>query len=232
MAGVNAALAVGGEGGLVLGRDEAYIGVLIDDLVTRGTQEPYRMFTSRAEYRLLLRQDNADERLMAYGHRLGLVRQSALRKVEQRRRDLEAARQGLSEARARMGEDSVNLEKLLRRPETGWRDIAARAPWLLEYDTRLLDRLETEIKYEGYIHRERRRARDLARQGRRVIPEDLEYIDVTGLSREAVEKLGRVRPMSIGQAARVPGITPADISSVLIHLEKQARVKAAAERGG
>ena len=226
MAGVNAALAVSGREGLVLGRDEAYIGVMIDDLVTRGTQEPYRMFTSRAEYRLILRQDNADERLMPYGHRLGLISDAALAEMDGRKRGLEALRKRLRSTRVKEGGDSVSLEQALRRPGTGWKDLAGAAPWLDEYERRLLSRAETEVKYEGYIQREQSRARDLSRKGRQAIPPQLDFALVAGLSLEATEKLGRVRPRSIGQAARIPGITPADISSVLIHLAKQVRMGA------
>jgi tRNA uridine 5-carboxymethylaminomethyl modification enzyme len=226
MAGVNAALGVSGREQLILGRDEAYIGVLIDDLVTRGTREPYRMFTSRAEYRLILRQDNADERLMQYGHRLGLITDKALAGVEDRKRGLEALRERLRGSRIKEGAGSVTLEQALRRPGTGWNDLAGAAPWLDEYDSRLLIRAETEIKYEGYIQREAGKARDLRRKGRKVIPPQLDYAAVAGLSLEATEKLSRVRPGSIGQASRIPGITPADLSSVLIHLAKQARLGA------
>lgn len=224
MAGINAALAVSGREEFVLGRDEAYIGVLIDDLVTCGTEEPYRMFTSRAEYRLLLRQDNADERLMPYGNKLGLIPDAVLAELDERKRRLEALGQRLKTTRIREGEDSVTLEQALRRPGTGWKDLAGAAPWLDEYDRRLLGRIETEVKYEGYILRERGWARDLSRKGRKVISPRLDYAAVAGLSHEATEKLSRVRPRSIGQAARVPGITPADISSVLIHLAKEARM--------
>jgi tRNA uridine 5-carboxymethylaminomethyl modification enzyme len=230
MAGVNAALAVSGREELVLGRDEAYIGVLIDDLVTRGTQEPYRMFTSRAEHRLILRQDNADERLMEYGNKLGLITDAALAEMDGRKRGLETLRKRLRSVRLKEGRDSVSLEQALRRPGTGWKDIAGRAPWLDEYERRLLKRAETEIKYEGYIKREQRRARELSRKGRQVIPPHLDYAGVAGLSLEATEKLSRVQPRSIGQAGRIPGITPADISSVLIHLAKQVRANAG-ERG-
>jgi tRNA uridine 5-carboxymethylaminomethyl modification enzyme len=223
VAGINAALRQAGRSEFVLKRSEAYIGVMVDDLVTRGTEEPYRMFTSRAEYRLLLRQDNADERLMPFGYEFGLIERAALDRMHERRRAREQVVRALETERARDGDDSITLKHMLRRPGLGWRDISEAAPWLLDYEPKVLDQVETEIKYEGYIDRERRWARDLVRQEQRRIPAWVKYGDVRGLSREATEKLTRVRPKSIGQAARVPGITPADVSTLLVHLEKHAR---------
>jgi len=222
MAGINAALTLAGKPGLVLRRSEAYIGVMVDDLVTRGTQEPYRMFTSRAEYRLLLRQDNADERLMPYGHRLGLVSRASLEAVRARRQAIAEVSARLDCERTRAGEETVSLRQLLKRPGVTWRDAAARAPWLEGYGEDILGRAEVEIKYEGYIDREIARAAQLDRKEHARIPAGIDYGRVPGLSREASEKLGRVRPASIGQAARVPGITPADVTSVLIHMAKCA----------
>jgi tRNA uridine 5-carboxymethylaminomethyl modification enzyme len=220
MAGINAALKLGGKQGLVLGRNEAYIGVMIDDLVTRGTSDPYRMFTSRAEYRLLLRQDNADERLMKYGCRLGLVSRASLEAVAARRKAVEEVKARLDGERRGLGGETVTLKQMLKRPEVTWRVVAAQAPWLGGYEEGVLWQVETEIKYEGYIAREIARARDLDRGESRRIPPELDYGSVAGLSREAREKLGRVKPASIGQAGRVPGITPADLTSVLIHMTK------------
>jgi tRNA uridine 5-carboxymethylaminomethyl modification enzyme len=220
MAGINAALALAGKDGLVLGRSEAYIGVMIDDLVTRGTEEPYRMFTSRAEYRLLLRQDNADERLMGYGHALGLVPSAAYDRMEARRAARQAVRRRLDSERIRSGDEAVTLAQMLRRPGVSLRDLVGPAPWLADYDERLLAQVETEIKYQGYIEREVARVEELGRRENKRIPGWIDYGLVPGLSREAREKLARVRPASIGQAGRVSGITPADVTSVLIHMTK------------
>jgi tRNA uridine 5-carboxymethylaminomethyl modification enzyme len=230
MAGINAALAVAGKPGLVLARSEAYIGVMVDDLVTRGTEEPYRMFTSRAEYRLLLRQDNADERLMGYGHRLGLVSRASFDEVELRRRQRQEIEARLERERTRLGDEVVSLRQMLRRPGTSWRDIARLATWLEAYDERVLARTEIEVKFEGYIRREAARAEHLDRKEHTRIPAGLDYGSVPGLSREAREKLGRIKPASIGQAARVPGITPADVTSVLIHMAR--RVGSVSGSGG
>ncbi|MGD9402438.1 MAG: tRNA uridine-5-carboxymethylaminomethyl(34) synthesis enzyme MnmG [bacterium] len=223
VAGINAVLSVRGERPLVFSRSEAYIGVMIDDLVTKGTREPYRMFTSRAEYRLLLRQDNADERLMHYGRDLGLVSLEALRGMEARRDTVSDVVRRLDSERKKTDNDSPTLRQLLKRPEITINDLLPEAPWLEAYDRRALFQAETEVKYNGYIQREARRARNLSEKEGKEIPEWIDYKEVAGLSREAQEKLGRVRPGSIGQASRVPGITPADVASVLIHIEKGRR---------
>jgi tRNA uridine 5-carboxymethylaminomethyl modification enzyme len=224
VAGINAALKVGGKPEFTLKRSEAYMGVLIDDLVTRGTDEPYRMFTSRAEHRLILRQDNADERLMHYGSEFGLIGAVTVDEVEDRIQRRHEIIRALEAKRVKDGDDSVSLKQFLRRPENSMSDLIELGPWLAQYEGKLLMQVETEVKYEGYIERETRRARDLSRKEAKRIPSWLDYSDIPGLSREATEKLSRVRPKSIGHAARVPGITPADVSSLLIHLEKHARM--------
>jgi tRNA uridine 5-carboxymethylaminomethyl modification enzyme len=223
LAGVNAVLGLRGEEPLILSRSEAYAGVMIDDLVTKGTEEPYRMFTSRAEYRLLLRQDNADERLMQYGHELGLISDEAFRAVMKRRTGVDEALSRLGRERRKTDGDSVTLKHLLKRPDIGIEDLLEDAPWLRSYDGRSLFQIETEAKYEGYIQREKKHARSLREQDKKRIPEWIDYTEITSLSREAREKLRQVRPHSIGQAARVPGITPADIVSILIHVDKGRR---------
>jgi tRNA uridine 5-carboxymethylaminomethyl modification enzyme len=224
MAGINGALKVNGAKEFTLERNEAYTGVMIDDLVTKGTEEPYRMFTSRAEYRLLLRQDNADERLMHYGHELGLIPSGALKRVEQRKLERRRITEALEAKRIKVGRDSVSLAQFLKRPGITIGDLAKTESWLGGYDSKVLAQVETEIKYRGYIDRELRRARDMVRKEGKMIPRSIDYTAVTGLSREATEKLSWVKPRSIGQAARVPGVTPADVASLLIHMEKLARM--------
>jgi tRNA uridine 5-carboxymethylaminomethyl modification enzyme len=224
IAGINAGLKIAGKEGFTLSRGEAYIGVMIDDLVTRGTEEPYRMFTSRAECRLLLRQDNADERLTGYGYALGLVPREHFQSVEARRAGRLEAIARLETERIRVGEEVISLARLLKRPGVTWRHLREQAAWLEAFPEQVLAQVEIEVKYRGYIEREMLRAEDLARKEAKRIPAWLDYGLVPGLSREAQEKLARIRPASIGQAARVPGITPSDVTSVLIHMTKRSGV--------
>jgi tRNA uridine 5-carboxymethylaminomethyl modification enzyme len=253
LAGINAALALGFGGGamseLVLRRDQAYAGVLVDDLVTKGTREPYRMFTSRAEYRLLLREDNAACRLLDIGRRLGLVDDERWRSYEAFRSALEAARER-SERLALGPNDAVNdrlralgsspiqdrrmtLAELLRRPELGWAEVAAVAGSagleLPVLSPEVAERLETEVKYEGYLARQESDARRLGRFEEVALPGDLDYAAVPGLSHEAVEKLSAFRPRSLGQASRISGVTPVAVTLLWTHLDA-ARRRRAAER--
>jgi tRNA uridine 5-carboxymethylaminomethyl modification enzyme len=215
VAGANAALALAGREPLVLSRDQAYIGVMIDDLVTRGVDEPYRMFTSRAEYRLRLRHDNADRRLTGLGHRLGLVDESRWRRLEGKEAGIAAANERLDATRL----DGVSLAKLLCRPEFAWQDAVRRLPELAEFDWQVAQQVTSDLKYAGYVAREEI---DIARQRRlaeRRIPEGFDFSTLCHLRREAREKLARIRPQDLAQAGRISGITPADVAVLLVYLE-------------
>jgi tRNA uridine 5-carboxymethylaminomethyl modification enzyme len=217
MAGVSAALAVGGEDGIVLGRDEAYIGVLIDDLVTRGTEEPYRMFTSRAEYRLYLRADNADRRLTRYGYELGLVSEERYRAVEEKGRRIGELKQLLAGAR----HEGRDLLTLLRRQDTRLVDVLAVHPRLntVEVSEEVARQVEIEVKYEGYLSRQQRQIEKYREAEGRLIPWNLDYEELP-LRFEAREKLSRIRPRSLGQASRISGVSPADISVLMVYLHR------------
>ncbi len=239
IAGINAALKLKGKPPLVLGRQEAYIGVLIDDLVTRGTKEPYRMFTSRAEYRLLLRHDNAQFRLTEKGYRVGLVSEQEyerfLKKKEALQRELgrlsvvrvspKEANPLLRQAGTSEITEKTTLEQLLRRPEVDYTLIRRLSPPEEDITGELENLLVTEVKYKGYIEKQLRQVERMKKMEGRPIPEDFNYDAVAGLSREVLTKLKEVRPKSIGQAMRIPGVTPAAISLLIIALERQRRLK-------
>ena len=219
MAGINAALKLRGEPPFFLDRSEAYIGVLIDDLVTRGTNEPYRMFTSRAEYRLLLRQDNADLRLARYGYRFRLVQQDFFRSVEEKRLAIDSELKRLPT----LHDGSSSLFQLLKRPENTYADLKSRFPdkvRSLPEDTE--KQIELEVKYDGYITRQRQQIERFKRTESQSLPASMDYSAVKGLRREAVEKLTHVQPRSIGQASRISGVSPADISVLMVWLKKRA----------
>jgi len=222
MAGINAALKLKDGEALVLGRDEAYIGVLIDDLVTKGTTEPYRMFTSRAEYRLLLRQDNADERLMHHGFNLGLISKDLFEKA---RLKIQKTTQLIDYLRKeRSGQ--LTLSQLLARPETKLSDLETRdeiKPFLL--DKEVASRAEFEIKYEGYLKRQQLQIARLKRFESKKIPSDFPYEKINGLRKESVEKLSKIKPESLGQASRISGISPCDVSLLLVYLEDIGRLR-------
>ncbi|MFP3927475.1 MAG: tRNA uridine-5-carboxymethylaminomethyl(34) synthesis enzyme MnmG [Desulfobacteraceae bacterium] len=235
MAGVNAVLKLRGEPSLVLGRSQAYIGVLVDDLVTRGTNEPYRMFTSRAEYRLLLREDNADLRLRETGRRLGLVSDQVYEDFCRKRAAIEELLDRLDKVRVRpepgvldklreLGSppirNSVSLSRLLRRNEVEFHHLAWFDPGLTGMDRAVAEEVETRIKYQGYIERQERQVERLKRMESVRIPEGVDYNAVHGLSTEVREKLGRVRPVNLGQASRISGVTPAALMALQVVLKR------------
>jgi len=215
LAGANAALRLRGEEPIILGRDEAYLGVMIDDLVTRGVDEPYRMFTSRAEYRLRLRHDNADRRLTPIGHRLGLVDEQRWRRLEDKEAEIERVTRLLETSRS--GEDS--LARSLRRPEVTWGDLVARLPELGAVAPEVAGQLTHDAKYAGYIARQDLEIERQRRLAERRIPGDLDFSAVSHLRAEAREKLMRIRPLNLAQAGRISGITPADLAVLTVHLE-------------
>jgi tRNA uridine 5-carboxymethylaminomethyl modification enzyme len=231
IAGINAALAAKRERPFVLSRADAYIGIMIDDLVTKGTNEPYRMFTSRAEFRLNLRIDNADTRLTPQGRRVGLVTDEHWTMYGERQRRLERARVQIASAQVDMGHpffferglvfrERPSFQALLRRPEIRLCDLMGAGVLQTEpLGREEIVSLETEIKYEGYLKQQDREVEKLRKAETKRLPADLDYTQMPGLSREIVEKLTRVRPQSIAQASRIPGITPASISILLFHLE-------------
>ena len=209
LAGINAALASRGADPWKLGRHESYIGVMVDDLVTKGTREPYRMFTSRAEYRLLLRQDNADLRLTERGGELGLASAERVRRVREKRAQIETCRTGLASTRR----EGKTLEEWLRRPEITWNDLPEA---FQRIPGEVAESVEADIKYSGYITRDLERIGTMKEMESREIPEGFNYEKVLGIKKEARQKLSEIRPRTFGQAARIAGVNPSDISALAV----------------
>ena len=236
IAGINAALKLKGQPPLILTRDTSYIGILIDDLVTKGTQEPYRIMTSRSEYRLLHRQDNADQRLSAIGHRVGLVSDERLRQVNAKyeavRREcsrLESngvpASDELNEMLAKYDSapvaSSARLADLLRRPQVTYADLAPFDPSRPQLPADVTQEVEIQVKYAGYLARQEKQVAQFKAEESKALPAELDYAAIAGLRLEARQKLAQIKPLSIGQAGRISGVSPADIAVLLIWLEQQ-----------
>lgn len=230
LAGINAALKLKGDPPLIIDRSQAYLGVLIDDLVTRGVDEPYRMFTSRAEYRLLLRQDNADRRLTPLGRRIGLVTDERWRRFEQHEAEIAAANHLLSRER----HEGPTLEEWLRRPEVDWSWLAERLSVVAELSLsdRAREQVEIEVKYAGYIRRQSLEIEKHQKTQSVRIPATFDYQGIPQLRREAREKLAKVKPADLGQAGRISGITPSDLTVLMLYLREPERLTGASSTPG
>ena len=234
IAGINASLKLENKEPLVLKRNEAYIGVLIDDLVTKGVEDPYRLLTSRSEYRLLLRNDNADLRLSKYGKKLGLLSDEQYNKFIEKERSIEelinylknnyltpkkVTNEYLESINTPTLKDRISLYDILKRPEVSYEDIKEFIP--KAYDLEVIDEVEINIKYDGYIKKQEKEAEKMLEYENVSIPEDFNYLNIQNLALEAREKLNKIRPTSIGQAMRISGVNPADISILMIELKRR-----------
>lgn len=235
MAGINAGLKATGKEELILSRSEAYIGVLIDDLVTKGTNEPYRLLTSRAEYRLLLRHDNADLRLTETGHKIGMIKEERYQRFLAKKAAVEAEKSRLQSIIIKPHEqtqeiirqsggtelkDGIRASDLLKRPEMNYSHIHLLAPSETELDGDVTEQVEIQIKYEGYIEKSLQQVDRLKKMENKKIPENIDYDAISGLANEARQKLKEVHPLSVAQASRISGVNPADVSILLVYLEQ------------
>jgi tRNA uridine 5-carboxymethylaminomethyl modification enzyme len=236
VAGINAALLLKKKPPFIPGRHEAYIGVLIDDLVTKGTSEPYRMFTSRAEYRLLLRQDNADLRLMEQGDSLGLINREQFHSFLRKKESVETEIKRIQSTRLKPAavntlltgisgtpvKEKISLYQLLKRPEVRYENIRELSPPDNGLSQEAMSQVEIQVKYKGYIRRQAEQAEKFRKIEKKLIPEEVIYSGINGLSREIVEKLEEVRPLNLGQASRIPGVTPAAIALLMVAVERDS----------
>ncbi|CAK7026611.1 MAG: tRNA uridine 5-carboxymethylaminomethyl modification enzyme MnmG [Eubacterium sp.] len=238
IAGVNAVRAIEGKEPVILDRSQAYIGVLIDDIITKGTEEPYRMMTSRSEYRLLLRQDNADLRLTPIGHEIGLISDERYSAFLQKKAAVEREKERLTQLIIKPGEHTnkvlegigsspiksgVTLAELIRRPEVGYANTAELDPERPVLSDAVCEQVEVQIKYDGYIKKQIAQVEQFKKMEKKLIPENIDYSAIGGLRLEAVEKLTDIQPKSMGQASRISGVSPADLSVLLIYLEQNRR---------
>ena len=223
VAGINAVMSLRGEAPLAIDRTNSYIGVLIDDLVTKGTNEPYRMMTSRSEYRLLLRQDNADLRLTEEGHRVGLIPEERYQRFLAKKAMIETEKERLKTTKSVKGHGS--LATMLLRPENTYESIAEDDPNRPDLPKEVTEQVQIQLKYAGYIERQMQQVEKFHRQERKQLPQDMDYLSIEGLRIEARQKLQAVKPISIGQAERISGVSPADISVLLVYLEQQGRAR-------
>ena len=234
IAGINASLKLEEKAPLILKRNESYIGVLIDDLVTKGVKDPYRLLTSRAEYRLLLRDDNADLRLREYGHKIGLIKDDIYNNFLQKKKDIEELTNTLKETKITPKKeindiliklntsslkDSITLYDLLKRPELSIEDLTNFKE--LNYSKEVLKEVEINVKYEGYIKKSMEEAQKMLELEDKVIPEDINYQDIPNIASEAKEKLENIRPITLGQASRISGVNPSDIAIISVYLKKR-----------
>ena len=238
IAGINAACKLKGMEPVILDRTQAYIGVLIDDIVIKGTNEPYRMMTSRAEYRLLLRQDNADLRLLEIGHRVGLISEERYQAFLHKKAQIEAEVERLHQTVVRPTKEvneflhqkgtselttGSKMDELLKRTEIRYQDLAQIDEQMPEFPIEVAEEVEIQVKYEGYIKLQESQVEKFKKLEQKKLPQDIDYEQIKGLRLEARQKLNKIKPESVGQASRISGVSPADISVLLIFLEQNKR---------
>jgi tRNA uridine 5-carboxymethylaminomethyl modification enzyme len=221
IAGINASLKVKGKPPLVLDRSTSYIGVLIDDLITKGTNEPYRMFTSRVEYRLILREDNADLRLRKIGYDIGLVDKKTFEETKEKQKLIEEGIEELKKGKIKSGKDTISLYQFIKRPHTKIEQIKAELP---DYPSDVLQEMEIEVKYEGYIKRELSEVNKFKNLEKIKIPKDIDYGKIPGISFEIKEKLSKFKPLNLGQASRISGVTPVAVSILIVYLKQNQKL--------